>query len=270
MIKEILKIIYRNSNIINNFSLKSLYAMKGGGNELKVSYNDFIYEFEKSNLDDDHYILYSLDGKENECISLIISVKDNLVELHGIGNYTHCLYSPSKLYDTNINIGSHLLKITLKMIKKYRSKLNINKIILKDNSIKNCGTNKIKLTKMLILLTGHTWYGKYGFRPRDEITFKIDKYKNKHYENNIKIMDTLTISDIDLVKYIKQTLKDTLIKQTIEAVENNPKMLLKEFLSIFLKNYDKTCKYFIMFYEELYDDIGLTDFQGGSFVLIIE
>ncbi len=269
MNKKILKIIYRNSNIINNISLKTLYNMKGGGKKLKIDYNDFIYEFEKSNLDDDNYILYSLDGKDNECISLIISVKDNLVELHGIGNYTHCLYSPSNLYNTNMNIGSHLLKITLKMIKKYSSKLNINKIILKDNSIKNCGINKIKLTKMLILLTGHTWYGKYGFRPRDEITFEIDKYKNKDYKNNIKIMDTLTISDIDLVKYIKKTKKDTLIEQTEEAIKTNPKMLLKEFISIFLKNYDKTCKYFYMFYEDLYNYIGLTDFQGSSFVLML-
>jgi hypothetical protein len=46
-------------------------------------------------------------------------------------------------------------------------------------------------------------------------------------------------------------------------------MLLKEFFSIFIKKYDKTCKYFIMFYEKLFNDIGLNDFQGGSVVLIL-
>ena len=38
---------------------------------------------------------------------------------------------------------------------------------------------------------------------------------------------------------------------------------------LFLKNYDKTCKYFNMFYEKLYTDIGLTDFQGNSFILVL-
>lgn len=46
-------------------------------------------------------------------------------------------------------------------------------------------------------------------------------------------------------------------------------MLVKEFISIFLENYDKTCKYFYIFYEELYDDIGLTNFQDSSFVLLL-
>ena len=46
-------------------------------------------------------------------------------------------------------------------------------------------------------------------------------------------------------------------------------MLLKEFINIFLQNYDKTCKYFIMFYEELFNDIELTDFQGSSFILLL-
>ncbi len=267
MNKHILRTIYRNSNVLN-ISLKSLHNMIGGGKKLKVEYNDFIYNYEQSQIHNDNYVLYSLDDKENECVSIFISSNDNIAEIHGIGNYNNCL-SSSKLYDTNTSVGSQLLKITLKMLNKYANKLNINKIILRDNSVKNCGTNKIKLTKMMILLTGHTWYGKYGFRPRDDSSYKIDKYKNKHYENNIKIMNSLTISDIDLVKYIKMTKKDILVKQTTDAIEKNPHMLLKDFISIFLQKYDKTCKYFIMFYEELYNDIGLTNFQGSSFILII-
>jgi hypothetical protein len=45
----------------------------------------------------------------------------------------------------------------------------------------------------------------------DNITNNIDK-------NNIKIMDTLTISNINLIKYIKMTKKDTLIKQVEDAI----------------------------------------------------
>ncbi len=50
---------------------------------------------------------------------------------------------------------------------------------------------------------------------------------------------------------------------------NKPKMLLKDFLKKFLKDYDNMCEYFNMFYEDLYDDIGLTDFHGSSFVLLL-
>ena len=51
------------------------------------------------------------------------------------------------------------------MLKKYKNKLGINMIILTDNSIKICNKKNIILSKMLILLTGDTWYGKYGFKP---------------------------------------------------------------------------------------------------------
>jgi hypothetical protein len=268
MKRELLRIICRNSDILffNKLTLNKLNIIKGGGNrKLKVKYNEHTYIFEELELNDNHFILFSQD-ESNECMSIVISTEDNIAEIHGISNFKGCLI------DTNNNIGSHLLKITLKMLKNYSDKLKINKITLKDNSIKNCGSDKIKLTKMLILLTGHTWYGKKtsgSFRPNDNVTNNIDKNKNKHYEKNIKIMDKLTISDINLVKYIKITKKEQLIKQVEDAIKNSPKMLLTDFINIFLKNYDKTCKYFNMFYEKLYTDIGLTDFQGNSFILIL-
>lgn len=42
-------------------------------------------------------------------------------------------------------------------------------------------------------------------------------------------------------------------------------MLVTNFLSQFIKKYDKTCKYFIIFYEELFKD--LTDFYKQLFAL---
>jgi hypothetical protein len=46
-------------------------------------------------------------------------------------------------------------------------------------------------------------------------------------------------------------------------------MLLTDFLNQFLKDYDKTCQYFELFYEDLFDDLGLTSFYKQSFVLFI-
>ena len=49
----------------------------------------------------------------------------------------------------------------------------------------------------------------------------------------------------------------------------HPNMLLTDFLNQFIKDYDKTCKYFELFYEDLFDDLGLTTFYKQSFVLFI-
>lgn len=258
-------VIYRNSDILRNIKLTEINktVLRGGGNrKLKVEYENNIYIFEELELSDGYFILFS-QNEEYECVTIVISPDDNIAEIHGIGNYEGCLMN------TNTNIGSHLLKITLKMLKKYAKRLNINKISLKDNSVKKCGNNAIQLCKMMILLTGHTWYGKYGFRPRHNIKNEIDKYKNDKYMNNVKIISKITIKDIDILKYIKMTKKDSLIMQTEDALKNNPDMLLKDFLSRLLEKYDKTCKYFNIFYEKLYNDIGLTDFQGGSFIIEI-
>jgi hypothetical protein len=232
--------------------------------------------------------LYSHDGKDTDCVIIIISVANKIAEIHGISNEILCLVDtnvsndtkvlaniqkrlPSFFMstDTNTNIGSHLLKITLKIIKKYANKLGINKIILKDNSLKQCGNNKIKLANMLILLTGHTWYGKYGFRPADNTTNTIDKFLNKKYDANIKIINNMTITHANLLKYIKMTKKASLIIQTKNILKQNPNMLLKDFLNKFLEKYDKTCKYFYMFYEQLFYDLNLTKLQNESFIKIL-
>ena len=86
----------------------------------------------------------------------------------------------------------------------------------------------------------------------------IHKQRNEYY-NNINIMNNLTISDIDIIEYIKLTKNEILIIRTQELLNSNPKYLLQ--------NYDKSCKYFYLFYNKLFDDIGLFDFHGITFGL---
>jgi len=188
---------------------------------------------------------------------IIISKEEKTAEIHGIGNHRSCFM------DTNENVGSTLLKITIKMIKKYKDRFGIEMIILADNSIKKCNNNNIKLSNMLTLLTGDTWYGKYGFRPTDE-RFKIK------YENNKKIMNTITLKDIDLIKYLKMAkLDEKIIRKSEEFIKNHQQLLIKDYLTKFLKEYDKTCKYFYDFYEQLFDDLELYNFYRQTFELVI-
>jgi hypothetical protein len=135
MKKDLLRIICRNSDILffNKLTLNKLTKLniiRGGGNrKLGIKYNEHIYIFEELELNDNHFILFSQD-ETNECISIVVSLEDNIAEIHGVSNFKNCLI------DTNNNIGFHLIKITLKMLKKYSNKLNINRITLMDNSIK--------------------------------------------------------------------------------------------------------------------------------------
>jgi hypothetical protein len=251
--------IWKNSHIIkekrvqlNKFMTNKLEILGGSGKKLRIKYNDNIYTYEEA-MDDNYYVLYSYDNLE--CVSVLIDKTDKIAEIHGIGNYKSCIN------EINNNIGSTLLKITLKMLQKYKNKLDINKILLTDNSLKKCNDKNIILSVMLILLTGETWYGKYGFRPVDDILVK-------YYDNNKKIMDTITLKDIDLLKYLKMTkLNKKIIKNSKKFIINHQNLLLKEYLNKFLKEYDNTCEYFYDFYFTLFIDLGLYDFHKRTFEL---
>jgi hypothetical protein len=262
--------IWKNSFIIRekNIQLRDFMTNQTGGvdRKLKIKYNDNKYIFDEL-LDENHYILYSIE--ELSCVTVIIYKKDNVAEIHGIANYKSCLK------EINTNVGSTLLKITIKMLQKYKEKFDIKKILLTDNSVKKCNDKNIKLAVMLTLLTGDTWYGKYGFRPYDDTL-------TKYYENNKKIMNTITLKDIDLLKYLKMTtLDEKVIEKSKIYIEKHQTTLLKDYLTKFIKEYDKTCEYFYQplcgdnvqrtcdFYFTLFIDLGLYDFNRQIFELVI-
>lgn len=269
MLKNIKKHILRNSDILRknkvqiNYFLKSNQLVGGGDKVISIEYKNKTYRFEEAEIYNNYFILWSQEENPLECVSIIISKEDRNAEIHGISNYEKCIA------DTNTNVGSFLLKLTIKMLKRIKNKFNIDTITLTDNSLKSCGKNNIILSKMLILLTGNTWYGKYGFRPFNPTTLKLNKIQNDKYEDNIKIMNKMTIKKAKLLKYIKMTNDKNLIKIVERILELEPNMLLSAFLSNFLKNYDDNCKYFSMFYEKIYNDIGLYDLYKQFFGLTL-
>jgi hypothetical protein len=274
-------LLFRNSNILKLHKIQArhifpILAQKGGTIKgkikLTVEYDNIIYTFYESEIDENHYVLYTDYEEENPnaCVIIVMSkindTKFYQAEIHGIGNDKSCLHDSK----TNIGVGSILLKLTLKMLKKYHKKLNIRHITLTDNSLKFCNSIKksIKLSLMLTLLTGHTWYGKYGFRPFNTETYNYDKILLESYNENTEIINSITIDKVNILKYIELTEKKQIIEDVKKLLETNPKMLLKDFLSFFLKEYDKTCKYFNDFYEILYKNIGLVNFHHYPFGLI--
>jgi hypothetical protein len=260
---NIKKIIYKNSQLLrdNITPIKKFlnHSLKGGG-YLVITYKDTEYKYTQIN-DDDYYILYSKD--EFDCVSVIIDKENKVGEIHGIGNFKSCLS------ETNTQVGSTLLKITIKMLKKYKQTFGINKIILTDNSIKKCGNKDIILSHMLMLLNGDTWYRKYGFRPIYSNNYDYNKILIKKYKNNQLIINKITIKESNIMKYIKKTNNEQLIKAVKKVLETNETMLLKDFLQNILTVFDSNCYYFYIFYEQLYVDIGLENFHKLLFGLNI-
>ena len=267
LLYNIKKKIYKNSQLIRDkqISIKKFLNKKkkmqfGGTEDLIIIYKKYEYKYIKA-LDDNYYILYSKD--DIDCVTIIIFPEDENAEIHGIGNYKSCIE------DSNKSVGSTLLKITIKMLKKYKDKFKINKIILTDNSLKKCGKVNIKLAHMLFLLNGNTWYGKYDFRPIDNATYEYNEILNEQYNNNQSIIENINIKEANIIKYIKLTKNKGLISATNQIIEKEPNMLLKIFLQNILKEFDKTCELFYLFYERLYVDIGLINFHRLLFGLTI-
>jgi len=270
---KIKKIIYKNSQLLrdnktqikkflNKEIINSLSLHRGGGEDLLITYKDNEYKYTQI-MDEDYYILYSHD--DFDCVSIVIDTELKVGEIHGIGNFESCLIN------SNTKVGSTLLKITIKMLKKYKDILGINKIILTDNSIKKCESNNsdIKLSHMLILLNGDTWYGKYGFRPINSKTYDYDEILNENYNNNKLIINKITIKEANIMKYIKMTESQSVIKAVHKILKINENMLLKDFLSNFLQQYDSTCHHFFKFYDRLYNDLKLEKFYKLLFGLDI-
>lgn len=99
---------------------------------------------------------------------------------------------------------------------------------------------------------------------------------NIKYEHNQNIMETIT--EANIIKYIELTKKERIIEDVKKLISLHPNMLLTDFLNQFIKDFFdkvgikikiKNCyfkpfplgtKYFELFYEDLFDGLGLTPF----------
>jgi hypothetical protein len=224
--------------------------------EFTITYKNYKYTFQKLDKTDNMLFLYSYDKLNNDCVVLTIDKKSKTIILTSFGKSSGC-------FREETNIGSNLLKITLKMVNKYKNKLGVNKFVLSDTSTYKCKTGEdINMAIMSTLLTGHTWYGKYGFRPYTKKN-ELDIDNNKAYEKNVKIMNKIKVSDINMKKHllkINQKYPNEFTEETInDLLIISQDKLVKDFLSeLFDKSsFDLTCKYLFIFFEKLFKELKL-------------
>ena len=249
---------YINTYILYNENIIPKKNQKGGS-LFEVTYEKHRYVFESLHDDENKLALYSYDGNNDDCVILTINKDIKVINIDTFG-------SVSKCYHGEINIGSNLLQITLKMIKKYRRVFGINTVSLSDNSTLTCKTGeKIEMNKMMVLLTGDSWYGKYGFRPYNK-EYKLHNVNNKIYKENKKIMLTKLVKTVDIKKYLLMINKKYPEELTLEKINwiiekeklNEEKLLISFMNDLFNKKlFNFTCKYLYIIYEKLYNDIGL-------------
>ena len=185
-------LIYNLSNKLNiNYNLFSKYYQRGGEKDktlnlvyLEKDTKEELFRIEFNTIYDKYGIqIYlsnnnqSLDLEDmNKCIVISIDKENKVGHIDNISSdLGECIH----LEDFEIkNKGSFYLKMVVKMLKKYKNKLGINKITLQDNAHIVCNNGRYNLTKYLLFTRGETFYSREGFEPID-----ID-IKNK--ENNNK------------------------------------------------------------------------------------
>lgn len=165
-------------------------------------YENHIFNFYyNKNEDLRTFSLYSNEYKL-ECLIILIYVGTEQAIINNISNYPDCI--PNKFILNQKKIGFIMLDLAIKFIKEIKDRYKIKKILLTDNSAKQSkskegNTLNIDLSKMYILLNGHTWYGNKGFKPvekdkYDQETF-IDGILYEKYLNNYKIIKNTLLKD---------------------------------------------------------------------------
>ncbi len=129
------------------------------------------------------------DDEAVNCSVIMIDRMEGSADISGISYDPKCFTLPQVNSFGNDSTGKLLLKVTLTFIKKMKNHYNIKYIKLRDNSMKSCGTvgQNIPFYIYLMIVSGDTWYGKYGFVPFNQEQKKTDKEKRKSYLKNQKI-----------------------------------------------------------------------------------
>ncbi len=236
-------------------------TQKGGNKIYSINYKNHDYKFDYIE-NDNMIVLTSWDNPNNECVGIHIDKTNSIANINSINaNMPSCVHSITR-------VGTILLKITMKMLEKYKNKLGIKVITLSDKSYLNCNGKTIELSYLSVLATGQTWYGKYGFRPikyENNSQVVSHEYLLQVYNTNIKIMDEITISQVNWNQYIEN---QKVIKAIREIILVKPSMLVREFIKNILLDWNKNCDLISKTYIKLFNNIGLihTGTLYGKFI----
>lgn len=163
------------------------------------------------------------------------------------------------------NIGTHLVKITIAVIKKYNDKFKIKKILVTDHSFLK---KNISLGDLQILKTGKTFYGNLGFLPYNENEVK-NKIMLKNYNKNISIIKNLKVVDSKLIYYLEKFNKKKIIDVSDLIVLANKYDKLSDYIKTISNKdfFDNTCIVLNYIIPKLMEYNKITSFHNQMFIL---
>ncbi len=253
--------------ISNNIKPKSIkyYAdiiQSGGAKKIKLEYNS--EEFVFRTVGDDLFVLYS--SEDEDCITMNIDITNKMININNISADTNGLC----FKQITPNKGTLLLKLAIKFAKKIvKDKIYaIKKIILTDNSHLYCQELKetVKFSDLRMIISGNTFYGKYGFVP-------INSNDVIRYNKNKKILTKLLLKDINFDKYLKEFVKDGVhsVDKIKSFINMNMGMKLGEFFNILSnkENFQNNCMLINHLIKKIYSHYNLESLYGMKYEMIL-
>ena len=274
---HIIEFIIHNDEFYNarTFNKKSLLQyskniQKGVSKEKIIKYNNEEFKFIYLDDDNDLFILESLD-KKSECIVIGIDKKRETMFINNItaDNDIKCFKQ------VTYKKGTLLLELSIKFVKKMKETEfpTIKKIILTDNSQLFCNdlSKSIPLSNIKQIITGDTFYGKYGFTP-------INKNDIKNYNHNKDVLQKLKLKDFNLCKYLdnfylenKKTIKEESINKLNEFIKINDDLKLSDFFNLISnkENFDDNCMLIDYLINRMYRHYNLKSMYHVNYELIL-
>jgi hypothetical protein len=154
--------------------------MTGGGDKIEFEYKGTKFMFTRSKNESNNSVNYHLypnadESRTDYCIFIILDKPENMIYLHTITYNDKCFKKIHyEILGNNISHGTFVLKMAMEFIKKISKASGITFVALKYNSFKYCDGVNISIPMMHTLLNGDTWYGKFGFVPKDNMKAKIN------------------------------------------------------------------------------------------------
>lgn len=231
------------------YNSKKYYKIINGGSIIRIDYKDMIsLEFEQVN--EDKHIKLLLSNKFNNdnmygsCITVEIDSKHKIASISSLStDIFKCFYHDDFILK---NPSSFYIKMTIKMLQKYKDKFKINRIELRDNASINIKNGKqYNLSQFKLLTEGLTWYEKYGF--------KIANKNKEKLKKNKKILSKIKLKNINFDKIFDRATND--------IIENNKKLTRKSIYQDFIMNIKN-----IKIYINKNKDMNFVDFMHFIFI----
>jgi hypothetical protein len=200
-----------------------------------------------------------------ECVILQMELSEKKAHLTELLKQEGCMMrqksnKTNKYENIPKETGELLVEIVIKICRKYK----IDELTLTDNSYILCENNpnsRINLLYSKMILDGDTWYGKFGFEPKED----CDK---KTYLSNKENFNKVLTSSIKKEKFICEIIDREKNNLNIKKIFSQYEIMKNEKLNVFMKwisiNY---CEIYSEIYEYIYRKAGYKKYTSLEFVL---